>query len=274
MNMTIKEAIEKRKSVRTFDRAPLAPDVVERLRRMAGDAEAPFGAEWMIALQSGDDGGEFRPSTYGVIRGATTWFVVGHVAGDMLSALSAGYAMERIVLDCTREGLGTCWIGGTFKASSFPEARRFPDPLSLKEVVPVGRPAAKGGLLNSVMRAVAGSSKRKPMEDIFFESQPGNPLGLGNCWRQALELMRQAPSSANSQPWRAIAHPDRVDLFSVKKGDMAMVDMGIGLSHFHYGAEESGHKGEFRQLSGIPSPSDWQYITSFCSIKNSSHKEC
>lgn len=272
--MTIKEAIEKRKSVRSYDRAPLDPDVVERLRRMAEDAEAPFGAEWMIVLQTTEDGGEFQPSTYGVIRGATTWFLVGHVADDIMSALSAGYAMEKIVLVCMREGLGTCWIGGTFKASSFPEARRFPDPVELKEVVPVGIPAAKGGLLNSVMRAVAGSSKRKPMEDIFFESQTGNPLGLGNRWRPALELMRLAPSSSNSQPWRAIVHADRVDFFSAKKGDMAMVDMGIGLRHFHYGAEECSLKGEFRQLDNIPSPSDWQYITSFCSIKNSSHKEC
>lgn len=263
-NMTIKEAIERRKSVRNFVAEPLTQDVVERLRGMAGGAESPFGGEWMITLQTKDDAGEFRPSSYGVIRGASVWFLVGHLPDDKASALSAGYAMERIVLECMREGLGTCWLGGTFKASTFPDARRFPAGVKLKEVVPVGYPAAKGGLLNSMMRAMAGSSRRKPMEELFSESHAGQPVGPDSHWRKALEYMRLAPSSTNSQPWRAVIMDDgRVDFFSTKSGDMAMVDMGIGLCHFHLGAEESGLKGAFREMENIPSPSGWKYINSF-----------
>ena len=46
------------------------------------------------------------------------------------------------------------------------------------------------------MRATLGSAKRKPMDDLFIVNDESK-------FYWPLEMMRLAPSSTNSQPWRA-----------------------------------------------------------------------
>ena len=53
-----------------------------------------------------------------MISGAKTYFLIAAGADDN-SALSAGYRFEQVVLEATRLGLGTCWVGGTFRKSAF-----------------------------------------------------------------------------------------------------------------------------------------------------------
>lgn len=264
-DMNVKEAIEKRKSVRNYDSRPLPEATIGKLREFMEEAESPFGGKWQLALQYvGDEfDPSFSPGTYGVIHGAKTYFLVGHDPEDINAALSAGYAMEDVVVKATMMKLGTCWLGGTFRKSAFTAAENFEEDVKLLEVVAVGQAAKRSGMMNSLMRTMAGSSRRKPVEELFFETQPCRYLGVGNRWRRPLELMRWAPSSTNSQPWRAIVHGDRVDFFTAREGDMAYIDMGIGLRHFSLGADEAGLHGEFRKMESVPTPDDWVYVTSY-----------
>lgn len=45
-------------------------------------------------------------------------------------------------------------------------------------------------------------------------------------------MMRLAPSSTNSQPWRSIVKGDIVHFYSKGAETVHMVDVGIGMSHF------------------------------------------
>ena len=52
--------------------------------------------------------------------------------------------------------------------------------------------------------------------------------------------MRLAPSSLNSQPWRAVVDGDTAHFFVAAKARDNYVDMGIGLAHVALVASEQG----------------------------------
>jgi len=241
MNYT--EVITMRKSVRNYDAAGrLTSSQIAAIDCVIKDAVKPFGGRVEIRLVSTGDGSAFRPSTYGVITGASDYLLMGY-ADDNCSALSAGYAMEHVVLHATEMGLGTCWIAATFKGSRFNAVAGMTDSAPLKIVSPIGIPSGKSGLLNTVARALARSDKRKPMDKLFFYGDPQMPVPSDTHFFHPLELMRLAPSSTNSQPWRAIVTANGVDFFTVDKSPLGYLNLGIGMCHFYYGCREEGMNG-------------------------------
>ena len=119
--MNIIEAIHARHSVRTFSGEPLQASVKKALEEAINNSRSPFEGSVTMRLASVGIGEEFRPSTYGVIRNALDFLLLGF-ANDKWSAVSGGFRMEQVVLEATRLGLGTCWVGGTFKKGSFAKA--------------------------------------------------------------------------------------------------------------------------------------------------------
>lgn len=260
--MTLQEAIEARRSVRNFDGKGLTEAETKALNDIITKAlaEDPFKGRIAIKLASVGDGGTFKPSTYGVITGARDYLLMNIAPDSLTSRLGAGYAMEEVVLKARQMGLGTCWIAATFKGSAFAEAAGADESMPLKIVVPVGKPAAKGSLLNSLTRAIAGSSKRKGMEQLFYEENDKTPITAGSEWWESLEMLRLAPSSTNSQPWRAICHKDHVDFFVTSGQEIADLNLGIALYHFKEGGRLSGG---FTTLPTDDTPRGWRYVISF-----------
>lgn len=262
-NMDIIEAIEERRSVRTFDGAPVSPDMRAKLVKITDSAHDPFGGRVTIRFKEFDNKGECQPGTYGIIRGAVDFFLIG-MADDVQSALSAGFRFEQIVLHARQLGLGTCWIGATFKGSDFDRGEIWPDGEQLKVICPVGA-ARNPGIVERLTRLAAGSNGRKPF-DKLFRNADRNSVGIGHDhrFRKALEMMRLAPSSANSQPWRAIVDGQAVHFYCRQKNSWSMLDCGIGLCHFSLTEEHYGHSGLFAETDNRPeAPADWLYITSY-----------
>ncbi len=89
--------------------------------------------------------------------------------------------------------------------------------------------------------------------------------------REALELVRLAPSAVNRQPWRAVVCDDTVHFYEKQgKGfvaangwDIQKVDVGIALCHFVCAMEERGRKTVLAITDpGLPHPADTVYIAS------------
>ncbi len=261
--MDIIEAIEKRRSVRTFNGIPLSDDIREELLSIIDSSRDPFGGSVTIRLRRFDTKGEYRPGTYGIIRGASDFFLVG-MADDSQSSLSAGFRFEQVVLQARQLGLGTCWIGATFKGSDFDRNETWPDGEHLKAVSPVGI-ARNPGIMEKLTRLAAGSNGRKPFDELFRNAgHDRNGIGPDNRFRKALEMMRLAPSSTNSQPWRAIVDTKEVHFYCRQKNSWSMLDCGIGLCHFCLTEEHYGHPGQFIKTDIRPdAPAEWLYITSY-----------
>lgn len=196
--MDILEAMTVRRSVRTYTGRPITALQAERIVAAISDAANPFGPAPYIKLISFGEERDLRPSTYGMIRGACDYLAMGY-GGSEADALAAGFAMEQVVLEATRMGLGTCWIAATFRGSDFERKATWSREQPLKVVIPVGVAASKS-LVERVARMAAGSDRRKPMDSLFFAPGFTGPLCGDSPFYEALAMMRLAPSSTNSQP--------------------------------------------------------------------------
>lgn len=260
--MNIIEAIHARHSVRTFCGEPLNDDVKKALEQALDKVSSPFDGNVTIRFASVGIGEEFRPSTYGVIRNALDFLLLGF-SDDKWSAISGGYMMEQIVLEATRLGLGTCWVGGTFKKGSFAKAAELPVGQTLRAILPVGEAARRTGLLDRILRMAARSYRRRPFGELFFMNNFNTSLPDDGPFSSPLTLMRLAPSATNSQPWRALVRGNQVD-FYYKPGSYSLIDMGIGLCHFDIGCHEYDITGAFAVNDmPVPAPEDYEYLISY-----------
>ena len=262
--MSIYDAIMWRTSVRSYLPATLTDGQRARLSQMSAAATAPFGGRIAISLIKAGDGGETRPGTYGVIRGARDFFVIA-TDGSPEAKLSAGYAFERIVLEAAAMELGTCWLAVTFRGNAFGRAAGVPDGMEVTAVSPVGIPAGKRHLMERITRAVIRESARRDFNSMFFFGDFNTPVPSGSHFTRALEAVRRAPSSVNSQPWRAVVARDglRVHFYFTRPGDCTMLDMGIALCHFAEACSCDGIEGDFITVEDAPAHPKMTYLRTF-----------
>lgn len=274
---SITEIIKKRQSVRTYIAQPLTPEMKETLRGFVSNLKGPFGGTVrfeLIELDLALKESKAKLGTYGVIRGASTYIgaVVEKADRDLEDF---GYSLEKAILYATSLGLGTCWLGGTFKKSEFSKAMEQKDYEILPCITPIGYPSSKKSLIDSAMRFAAGSKNRKSWDELFFSTDFSHGLPESDAGKYAtpLEMLRLAPSASNKQPWRIVKDMSKTHFYlQHTKGyakmlayDLQRVDMGIAMCHFELTAKELGIEGKW-QISvprNISTPQDTEYIVSW-----------
>ena len=87
-----------------------------------------------------------------------------------------GYEMESLVLYATSIGLGTCWLGGTFKKGQFAKAMEVEEGEVLPIVLPIGYAKEKKSLIDKTMRFISKCDKRKQWNEIFYFRDFSCPL--------------------------------------------------------------------------------------------------
>jgi nitroreductase len=243
------ETIRRRSSCRSYDgRVLSAEDRQELERRIATGIANPFGAVVRLPLLENDRLAGKKLGTYGVIHGAGL-YMAGVVKAGNLDTEGLGYAMEHAVLEATAMGLGTCWLAGTYNRNDFKDSARLAGDERIVCVSPVGYPAERRTLLDSMMRGVAGSAKRKPWNELFFDGSLSTLFTeqAAGEYRDALEAVRLAPSGSNGQPWRVVRQGSAFHFYrAVKAGsDYGRVDMGIAACHFELVAKDKNIIGKW-----------------------------
>ena len=260
--MDIIQAMKERRSVRSFNGKPLDAKLIDKLKKIIDESYTLFGGKVTIRLRRFDLKGEFRPSTYGVIKGASDYFLMGIGEGED-SALTAGFQFEQVVLKAWELGLGTCWIAGTYKGSQFDQGEKWPEGESLKIICPVGYPE-KQRFMEKMMRITVGSNHRKPFSELFYEDEFKKSLSPDNQFAESLEMLRIAPSSTNSQPWRVLVEGNKALFYCKVKGPVSVLDTGIGICHFYETEKFNKHQGKFEKEINVPvAPDDWKYLVSY-----------
>ncbi len=260
--MDIFEAMSKRRSVRTFNRQPLPDADKSALLDAATYAANPFGGEVYIRIREFDLQNGYKPSTYGMIRGASDFFLVGFGTSEA-DELSAGFVFEQVVLKAWQMGYGTCWIAATFNGSQFDGGQTWPEDAKLRIVSPVGI-AASQSAVERISRLCAGSNRRKAFGDLFFEHNFAGQLPADNTFAKALGMLRLAPSSTNSQPWRATVDGTTVNFYYKNCSRYSVLDCGIALSHFYLSELHSGQTGDFhKSMPDTTAPDGLKYLISY-----------
>lgn len=259
VQMNVMETIQKRYSVRTYAPQKVEENIKKKLRQFFTEySPGPLGAAVRFKLLElvTVSPRELRSfGTYGMIRGAGL-YILAAVEDAAGSQLDLGYCLEKVVLEATALGLGTCWLGGTFRRSRFARWMELAGDELLPVIIPVGYPAEKKRLSEAILPS-GSTGRRKPWPELFFTGDAKTPLSEEEAgpYRSALEAVRLAPSALNGQPWRIIKDGEgcyrlylkenRLYNRTLGKLRLQHIDMGIAMAHFELVAREQALPGRW-----------------------------
>ena len=277
---SIKKTIENRTSVRTYDSNIIEEEVLIKLEKFIKNIKSPFSNNTRIEIiNSKENLGAKNLGTYGVIKGTNYYIgIVGEVNDTILEDL--GYRAEALVLYAKELNLGTCWLGGTFKKSSFAKLLNVQKDEIFPAVISIGYLKNKKRFIDGVVRYLAKSKQRKEWNELFYLMDFSMPLSKINNlgkFKEVLEAVRIAPSASNKQPWRIIKRHNNYHFFlkhtenyTEKLGfDIQKIDLGIAICHFDLMCNELNLEGSFKKIKHEIKniPKDVEYIISWINKK-------
>lgn len=260
----IERLVRERRSVRTFDGQELTKEHKEKLCTFIETINNPYGLPVEFKL--------LDKMHCPVVVG--TELYVGAKVKDAPHLNEAfGYSFEKLVLYAQSLGIGTVWIGGTMDRGVFEKAMELGDNEIMPCVSPLGYPAKKMSLRESMMRKGIKADERQNFEQIVYWNNFEHPLQQDASGKLflPLEMVRIAPSAVNKQPWRVIVTDEAVHFYlqhsrNLNNGklDMQKVDLGIALCHFELMANELEICTEFVISDpNIPCKNDVEYIATY-----------
>ncbi len=260
------EIVKGRKSVRTYDGTILTKEHRESLESYMNKITNPFDIPVEFVMLDAKEHALSSP----VLTGDTL-YVAGKVKRVPYADVAFGYSFEKLLLHAWSLGIGSVWIGGTMKREIFEKAAGLKEDEVMPCVSPLGYPAKKRSLKESMMRKGVGADTRISGDKLFFADEWGKALTPPDELTDVLEMVRWAPSAVNKQPWRILVH-DGVCHFYEKKDkgyvseetlDLQKIDVGIALCHFVMGLEEKGKQAEVSvDDPHLAIPKDAEYIAS------------
>ena len=265
----ILELIRERRSVRSFDGSELSAAEKRALRSFSDSIENPWGRWVEFRLLDKEEHVLSSP----VIRGETA-YLGAKTAKAPHAEEALGYSFEMLMLYALSMGLGTVWLGGTLDRRAFERAMDLESDELMPCVSPVGRPAAKMSLRESVMRRGTTATTRQSFSELFFDEDFRRPLSEETAGElsEPLKAVQRAPSAVNRQPWRVVRCGRAVHFYLrrslprglVSAGDLQKVDLGIALCHFALAADAVGLSPRFSLSDpGIKLPAGHEYIASY-----------
>lgn len=272
--MDIRNAMVKRKSVRTYKEEPIPQDIIQKLNDYIDNVKGPFNTQMRFKIVDMDNVSQgIKLGTYGVIKGAKT-YICAIARKEKRMEENLGYVFEKIILYATSLGLATCWLGGTFRKSEFGKAAGAGENELTPVITPIGYENEKKSVVDSLMVAIAKPANRKDWSELFFDKDFTRPLKKeeAGMFKECFEMIRIAPSASNRQPWRIVRNENTFHFFICRnKGygkmfnyDIQKLDVGISMCHFELTAQESGISGKWIDMNpNLACPPDTEYLISY-----------
>ena len=226
-------ATQARFSARRYSGAPPENDL-EALRQAAARME---GRGMRIEIIEGTD--VFKPLFlwYGKITGAQC--CAAFIAGQEATPHSIGYLGEAFILEATALGLGTCWVGASYRKGQATSLFHLKEGERIAAVTPLG-----------VGAETYIGRPRKSLAELTSLSQ--DQLQALPEWQQsALSCARMAPSAVNRQPWRFVPGEKGIELIQTS-GNFGYggIDLGIAMLHIELGAAHCSVTGVWTEEEG------------------------
>jgi nitroreductase len=268
--------MRERRSVRSYRDLSVEPALCEHLLALSGTVDHLTDFPPRIALISGREQVQhvltYLVGSYGLVYNVPH-LLVGIVPEESDEALlDLGYVLEQVVLRATQLGLGTCWITGSY------DARRAGDSVGLEPgeravaVCALGYPAQDrwGRFHNRVVRRAAAGHRRKPLREVVFSKQWGEPWSPSDADSTLVTILTHAclaPSAHNRQPWRFIVMPDRLVLATAQPapidGGIVMAHLALAFSELEGGGQWEVRLGEGNLKQNYGLPQDVTYVAAF-----------
>ena len=275
IDFPMEETVRKRCSTRNYADRELEAQKRRQLELFTGSLDNPFGKKVNFHyLDDSSLSGQQKLGTYGIIKGARH-FIGASVKAEPMALEALGYELEAVILYLAHLGLGSCWLGGTFKRKEFAKAMAIADDELFPIISPYGYAAPKMHLTETLMRKMIKADHRKSWEKLFFSQDFQQPLTKREAGELGfpLEMLRLGPSASNKQPWRVLLKGKACHFYEFKEPgysnafpyDIQSVDMGIAAAHFDLSAREKGLRGHFERSCepALALPANTQYAFSW-----------
>ena len=267
--MNIIEIIRKRKSSRTYTQIALKPADKQDLESYIALNSKGLENEVVNFRIIEKNADKQMKLDLGMIKGHNS-YILGTSISTVASRVNYGYLMEKIVLKATEINLSTCWVG-YFDYAYFNEVS-IEDGFDIPSVVVIGYSEDSQTFQDKYIRFIINASKRHSWEKLFFNYRLKTPLAPEYItkYSDSLEMVRLAPSSGNTQPWRVFFDDIAYEFHFLKKSisrryelrGLHDIDMGIALCHFELTSIKNGLSGHWikRAKETVDSIDDLQYI--------------
>lgn len=265
--MNTYEAITSRVSTRKYADQPIAADMLRAIQEGMKSYQSMEGSpSYRLELLTEPE--TVKNTGIGFFGGRlgvnAPYCVVGITQKAQGGMANIGFLLEQFVLDLTAQGLSTCWLA-TYNRKSIEEICHVQENEAVAIVIAFGYKATEKSFRNDGMRKIVGSTKRKPVEEIFYQSQWGNSVKQSTIEPKLLykitEMSVLAPSARNVQPVRVILDGHNA-LFFVKTG--MEIDAGIFIAHFWLSclAEKlaPSAKVECQETENYHAPEEYTYV--------------
>ena len=253
------DLMRSRRSCRSFQTRKLTPsDHKELMESVRFHSETPMIGKSAVRFEYIS-----APLTVWPTVNATEFLVaIAPKKYNRLAVIDVGRSLQKIVMDATRMGLGTCWIGpGADHASIM---KYLGDRFNEEEdhIICVCAVGYRSGYIPLFIRAFnAQFYRRRPLSSLFFaDPQLTEPLNLEaepfNRFGRNFEICQWAPSSYNGQTTRCVAvmdgsdkgksHLERFDFYEfIESRYYAPVALGIWIANWEMGCDALGIHGHF-----------------------------
>ena len=173
--MDVFEAIQKRKSVRSYESTPVPVEKLRKVLEAARLAPSAGNAQpWQFIVVTDSDKRKkiAKGCRFGRFLAESPVVIVGcgnQKASPSWHAIDTCIAMENLVLAATGEGLGTCWIG-TFNEKDIKEMLKIPSHLKVVALLALGYPKKKLDILAKIVHLLR---PKKKLEKIAYLEEYG-----------------------------------------------------------------------------------------------------
>lgn len=209
-----------------------------------------------------------RLTVWPTVNGTEFLVAIVPLPYDRASVIDVGRTLQKVVMEATRQGLGTCWIGPGADHESLKRhlGDRFdPEQEQIICTCAVGYRSRYAPLFVRLFnRLVHG---RLPLTDLFFsDSELRVPIDVAAPpaaqFGRTFEACQWAPSSYNGQTTRAVLRSNAagvlqgVDFYAATSSSYyAPVALGIWCTNWELGCEALGLHGRFEALAPSAKPS-------------------
>lgn len=242
LEVTMKDSILKRRSVRTYDTKQLSQEHEQLLMAYCNDdlkMTGPLGSRIRVEyIKTKDEAIHGKIGTYGIIKNAPGYLLV-FTKNNKRAMFDLGFVIEKLVLYLGKNNLSTCWLGGTYNLKNFSSNIQIESDEFMPIILPIGYSARQLSLTEKIMRRAAKSDNRLDHKALFFDGGFNTPV-VNQFTLDELDYIRKAPSASNKQPWRLLLtskathfYISRTPGYSKNLGyDVQILDIGIAYAHY------------------------------------------
>lgn len=224
----MKEAMKKRCSRRSYTKEELRDEDISYLSERIDEINRSAGLHMQLVINNREAFHGLKKS-YGMFHNVANYIALIANSRDVYSKEKLGYYGEKLVLEATQRGLGTCWVGGTFSAADCPVT--LDEHEELYCVIVVGYVKDQKSMKEQLISK--GSRRKSKTIEELCNGQKNIPSWM----REGLEAVQIAPSALFKQPVHFKYENDKVYAKVASTEGFEMIDMGIAMLHFELGAE-------------------------------------